>query len=651
MKGLQRGVGCPSWLVTLVIAAGIGTHSHAQMRGGAISPFTEEAQSRGLSYTSSLGFGFGRGAAFVDLDDDGDADIVACGDALGLVGVFENDGTGNFTDRTQTSGIGLFAYGSAICAADFDRDGDLDLYISENGGANGLFRNDGQFRFSNVAVAAGVADTGHAQGSCWGDFNLDGWPDLYVSNHVLEANRLFQNNGDGTFTDVATALSIQGDAPTLQSSFIDFDLDADLDIYVGNDKGASSSCFWDNHLFENQAGSFVDVTTDSGTDACTDTMSITIGDFDSNGWPDIVCTNIEPGTALMMNQGDGTFVRAEAEAGVQDAGFAGWGAAFMDFDNDGLLDLFVCLQDEPNRLYRNSGEWPCEDIADDVNVDTDGRSYVVSVADVDLDGDLDYLLENQGDPLRLFINHEGQRRNWVRLDVIGLGAERFAIGARLDARVGSTWQQRFVQAGANYKTQDELIVHFGLGEATVIDELIITWPGGTTRTLTNVPANQTWTIYPPDKCGDADGDGDRDFDDYIAFGTCYSNGSAQPWTPGCELMDCQGDFDIDIEDFDLFLIGYQGDLVDCDGNGWVDLRDILLGNAVDADEDGLIDGCIPNTAGDVNADGSVDLDDLLLVIANWGNCDDCPPACTGDANNDCQVNLTDLLEVIANWGN
>ena len=157
-------------------------------------------------------------------------------------------------------------------------------------------------------------------------------------------------------------------------------------------------------------------------------------------------------------------------------------------------------------------------------------------------------------------------------------------------------------------------------------------------------------MYPQHKCGDADGDGDRDLLDYHSFRDCYSGEDPDNWEPGCELMDYQGDCDVDLPDFDMFLDEYDDELIDCNGNGIPDLRDILAGDAIDADHDGYIDGCALPLTGDLNDDGSVDLIDLLEVIANWGSCTGCPPACAGDANDDCLVDLDDLLLVIANWG-
>jgi len=271
------------------------------------------------------------------------------------------------------------------------------------------------------------------------------------------------------------------------------------------------------------------------------------------------------------------------------------------------------------------------------------------MADIDSDGDLDLAVQNFNEPIRLLVN-QGNTRSWIRFSVRGIGIDHFAIGATLQARAGDVTQLREVIAGSNFQSQNELVQHFGLGDADVIDELIVMWPGGITRTLTNIPANHTWAIYPLDKCGDADGDGDRDLADFFAFRDCFTGDSPATWLPGCERMDYQGDSDVDLVDFAVFLSEYDGPIEDCNNDGTPDLEEILLDPELDADNDGMLDDCGGSLPGDVNSDGSVGLGDLLMVLSNWGSCTDCPPACPGDANNDCSVGLADLLAVLSNWG-
>jgi hypothetical protein len=467
----------------------------------AAEPFTEEALARGIEYATQLytpGYGFG--VALVDLDGDDVPDLVSLGAPDGAVGLFENDGAGRFSSRTTGGGIEPLPWASGVIAGDYDGDGDLDLYISNYELPNVLLRNDGGFRFTDVTAAAGVGDPGPGTGCAWGDYNNDGWLDLYVANYdfefgLLKANRLYRNNGDGSFQEVAQILAVAESEPTYQSIFFDYDRDGDADLYVSNDKGYGG--FGRNHLYRNDAGSFTDVSAASGTGIAIDSMGVAIGDFDGNGYADIYCTNDPPGNPLLMNDGQGGFDDASSDAGV--GSFAiGWGTVFFDYDNDGRLDLFVCNAGTANRLYNCGNGWPCVDVAAEMGVADEGNSYGVATADVDQDGDLDLLVQNNGDRLRLYINHEGENRHWIRFNVIGVGYDPFAVGAVVDIRVGDAHQIREIHAGGNYKSQNERTVHFGLGDAQTVDEVTVMWPGGVSRTFADHEVNRTWTLTPPE---------------------------------------------------------------------------------------------------------------------------------------------------------
>lgn len=522
--------------------------------GGPPAPFTEEAQLRGIDYISTQVQNHGQGVTFVDLDGDGDADVIAIGRGDGVVGVYENDGKGQFTDHSGTSGIGPVLNTSGVAAGDYDRDGDLDLYISRWAQPNLLLRNDGGFQFVNVASQAGVSNEGKGTGCAWADYDMDGHIDLYVANWD-SPNLLYHNLGNGTFEDVAVMLGVdRGNDPTFQATFFDLGEDGDPDLYLATDRGTlCETTEYRNHLFENVGGTFKEITDESGTEACVDAMCIAVGDFDGNGHQDLYSTNTPPGNALLLNQGDGTFVERAVTAGV--AVFAtGWGSVFLDYDNDGMLDLYVCNASVPNRLFRGATNWPCTDVAEPMQVDTGGLSYTVSVADIDIDGDLDLLVQNRGERIRLFINHDGESRRWARFDVVGRGESTFAIGATVEIRTGETWQLREVIAGSNYKNQNELVIHFGLGDAEMMDEIRIRWNGGATRTLSNLAGNATWTLYPQEKLGDGDQDGDIDLDDFAYFGDCRTGHAPGEIQPGCEMMDYQGDGDVDLLDWAGFQI-------------------------------------------------------------------------------------------------
>ena len=238
----------------------------------AVGQFAEEAIERGIEY-EMVGFpppfGYsGFGCGFADLDQDGDQDLVILGSIDGTVGVFENDGEGYFTDRTPDTGIGHVPEPSAVAFADYDADGDLDLYVTQIDAPNRLLRNDGAFAFTDVTASAGVADAGVGQAATWGDLNGDGLPDLHVSNYTGGVNNndgldaLYLNLGDGTFTDIAEAQGLAYDGYGFQTVWFDYDLDNDLDLYLSNDRGHLTGR--KNQLWRNDAGVLVNVSDESG---------------------------------------------------------------------------------------------------------------------------------------------------------------------------------------------------------------------------------------------------------------------------------------------------------------------------------------------------------------------------------------------------
>jgi enediyne biosynthesis protein E4 len=608
-------------------------------------PFTEEALERGVNYFTPFAPGAGKGLALVDLDNDGDPDLVALGKSGGRIGIYENDGSGCFIDHSLTSGLPTYAAAAGMNAFDYDADGDLDLHVARWALANVLLRNDGDFTFADVTISAGVGDPGKGTGCSAIDFDDDGWLDLYVSNMTPGTpyrNLLYRNQCDGTFEDVAPALGVDFDSYTWQTVFFDYDRDGDSDMYVSNDKGAAN-CDWNNYLWKDIGTAFVDVTEPSGAGLCMDSMGVAVGDLDGNGWLDLYCTNTPAGNRLLLNQGDSTFIDGTDAADVA-APLTGWAAVFFDYDNDGWLDLYVCNQSAPNQLYEYDGAWPCHEVAQALGVNMLGSSYCAATADIDDDGDLDLLVQVDNDRLRLYINHEGERRRWVKFRVLGESPNRFAIGANVDVRVGQTWRQREIFSGTNYKSQNDLTAHIGLGDAPIIDEIKVTWPGGATRTLTNMPVTFTWTLYPPSMLGDANIDGACKLADFIQLAFCFTGSGPGNLTPGCEVMDFDGDGDVDMDDYDAFLVVYIGPLDDCDVNDNIDLTEIITGASPDQNNNGVPDHC----DADLNDDGSVNIDDLFTVISQWGQCGK-PAACTADFDGSAEVDIDDLFFIIASW--
>ena len=485
------------------------------------------------------------GGLILDYDDDGwpDLFLVNSGSfadqdvaAAARHKLYRNNGNGDFTDVSTSSGIGVSGYGVGACAADYDNDGWIDLYVTSVD-RNTLYRNTGSGRFVDVTEAAGVGSERWSASCAFGDIDNDGDVDLYVTNYVdfdsVENNQycgaetdagrmychpnvynglpdiLYRNNGNGTFSDVSSEAGIfTTEGKGLGVVFGDYNNDGWTDIYVANDSVR-------NFLFHNRGdGSFEETGLFSGVAYGANGeplagMGTDMGDIDGDGLLDVFVTNLMDQTHnLYRNLGDELFAEVTAQTGVGMATrpFVGFGTAFFDYDNDTDLDLAIANGDvidnisdvypersypQRNLLLDNDGTGRFTDVApvsgSGFDLEKVGRG--LAVGDLDNDGDLDMLIVNNGQTADLLENGGGNWNNALMVRLVGTASNRDGIGARLTLSLGEQTLIREVKAGSSYLGQNDLRVHFGLGQAAEADRLEIRWPSGVTDVLENVEAN------------------------------------------------------------------------------------------------------------------------------------------------------------------
>jgi hypothetical protein len=467
-------------------------------------------------------YGVSGGAVMEDLDKDGRLDVMVTAIGFGdPTRVFRNDGSGRFAETTATSGLTGITGGLNMVTADYDNDGLLDVLVLRGAwmGAAGQFplsllRNRGGLRFEDVTKAAGLLRLKPSQTATWLDIDGDGFLDLFVGNESTGAAvnpcELYRNNGNGTFTDISKASGVDLVAFVKGVVSGDYDNDGDPDIFV-------SVAQADNRLLRNDGprprGSggwaFTDVAAQAGVTAPKDSFPAMFFDYDNDGWLDLYVASywgtvedvaadylhLDPKSGrgiLYRNRGDGTFADVTREAGLYTV-MQVMGLNYGDFDNDGWLDFYAGTGNpsfetlEPNRMFRNDGGRRFQEVTTAANVGHLQKGHAIAVGDVDNDGDLD-IFEEMGGAYQadraysvLYQNPHAVagKANWVSLELEGTTANRAAIGARVTVRLatpsGSRRIDRVVSSGGSFGAST-LRVFVGLGDATAITAVDVTWP-------------------------------------------------------------------------------------------------------------------------------------------------------------------------------
>ena len=460
--------------------------------------------------------------------------------------LYRNNGDGTFTDITDRAGVGDTGYGVGCAAADVNNDGYPDIYVT-NYGRNCLYYNNGDGTFTDVTQKSGVGDERWGTSCAFLDYDLDGYLDLYVVNYmkfsvaenewwetrgirtycsptdqiagshfVSEPDILYRNNGDGTFTDVTKTAGISHRALGLAVAVGDYDNNGYPDLHIANDMEAD--LFYHN----NGDGTFTETADLTGTGYDENGfpgsgMGNAFGDYNNDGYLDLVVSNASGLPALLYQNENAAFftdVSFVSGIGAVTLPYFKWAAEFLDYDNDGLLDLFVAnghLQENISRfsestypqtdlvfrnVHRQDGTYHFTDTSTEVGLAELPKkvSRAAAFGDYDNDGDIDIFLNNSNQHATLLRNEGGNSNHWLTIQPIGTQSNTSGIGTKIVVKAGNLSLTKEVRSGASYLSQSDLRVHFGLGKNSVVESLEIHWQSGLTERFSNVKSDQILRI-------------------------------------------------------------------------------------------------------------------------------------------------------------
>lgn len=486
-----------------IFAAGKDSSNLLYLNRGSFR-FSEEGETRGIKNYGKIG----AGASMLDIENDGDLDIYVTYTGFPNE-LYINDGNGEFIEAATEWNLDISTGSNAPSFADYDRDGDLDLYLQCNfltasGFAEGmpdlLFENrDG--RFVDVTEVAGISGKGQGHIAVWWDFDEDGWPDLYIANDFEPADRLYRNNGDGTFSDVLPKRIVTSPYSAMGADFGDLNNDGSSELLVGEmatkdpvkhqrtvasieTKSMYAPRFSASQYMQNMLTvrigkkQFTEISRMAGLSATDWTWAVRMADFDNDGLQDVFFSN---GMIRAFHDGDLGVKSEKARTGWQRIGYFKAAPRY----------------DERNLLYRNLGDFEFEEVGAEVGLGKLGVSFATALADFDLDGDLDLVVANMDEPLSLYENRYVSGES-LSIELVGVDSNRFGIGSKLRLFTGGSVLSRELTLTRGYLSTDEPVVHFGLGEAADIDRLEIEWPNGAKQTVRGLSPGKRYVIQEED---------------------------------------------------------------------------------------------------------------------------------------------------------
>jgi len=471
--------------------------------------------------TNFAGTGLGtntNGIVIGDFDGDGFEDIFAPS-RLSNNRLFKNMGNGTFQNVTASAGIEMGGLTMTGVWGDIDNDGDLDLFVGNyyntpNPFSNYLYLNDGNGVFTDISASAGVNTNDQTRSVHMVDLNLDGYVDIYVCN-LLQQNILWLNNGDNTFSNYTIPSGLTDTNISMGAIFFDYDNDGDQDVYLTHD-GNQQFIMYEN----NGQGFFTDVSATTNLDVAAQGMGVDHGDINNDGHLDIYVTNLGP-NFLLLNDGNGAYSEVAQTFGATGTGGMGWGCFFLDYDNDGWEDIYVVndsnFAPEPNKLYKNNGDNTFTLVSSNTSplhsfYGGKGGTW----GDFNNDGFPEIVVANDENytTVQLFSN-QNNINNWIGFELEGTDVARDAFGTRIQVTTINGNKIDEKTGGSSYASQSSHRVYFGLGQGEASD-IYITWPDGSIDFFESLAINEIHSIQQGMSPIDADGDGfafDVDCDD------------------------------------------------------------------------------------------------------------------------------------------